>query len=121
MCIRDRVYNLIKAIDLSYDDFKNTTSSSFNWKLEIAGRPPYDAPAHEGTIRYMKEKGLWRDQDQAWQEKRLARLNAVMEAWAEAQADFHEMREAEAEKGNKIDAEEAWPEYWEKARMEKLN
>ena len=44
-----------------------------------------------------------------------------MEAWAEAQADFHEMREAEAEKGNKIDAEEAWPEYWEKARMEKLN
>jgi TRAP transporter TAXI family solute receptor len=116
----DEVYNLVKAIDLSFDDFKNTTSSSFNWALDKAGRPPYDAPAHEGTIRYMKEKGLWRDQDQAWQEKRLARLNAVLAAWEEAQTEFTDWRVAEGAKGNKINAKEAWPEYWEKARTSKL-
>ncbi len=117
----DEVYNLIKAIDLSYDDFKNTTSSSFNWELEKAARPPYDAPTHEGTIRYLKEKDLWRDQDQAWQDKRLARLNTLLEAWETAQADFHDYRAAEAEKGNKIDAEKEWPAYWEKARQESLS
>jgi TRAP transporter TAXI family solute receptor len=116
----DEVYNLIKAIDLSYDDFKNTTSSSFNWALEKAGRPPYDAPAHDGTIRYMKEKGLWRDEDQAWHDKRLARLNKVLEAWENAQADFHDYRAAEAEKGNKIDAKEAWGPYWEEYRKNNL-
>ena len=116
----DEVYNLIKAIDLSYDDFKNTTSSSFNWELEKAARPPYDAPAHDGTIRYMKEKGLWQAEDQAWQDKRLARLNKVLEAWDEAQAEFTDWRVAEKAKGNKVDPAEAWTQYWEKARMEKL-
>ena len=116
----DEVYNVVKAMDESFDDYKNTTSSSFNWALEKAGRPPYDAPAHDGTIRYMKEKGLWRDVDQAWHDKRLTRLNAVIALWEEAQADFHDWRTAEREKGNKINAKEAWPEYWAKARAEKL-
>ncbi len=116
----DDVYNLIKAIDLSYDSFKNTTASSFNWELKVAARPPYDAPSHEGTIRYLKEKELWRDEDQAWQEKRLARLNTLMEAWETAQADFHDYRAAERAEGNKIDAKEEWPAYWEKARLKAL-
>jgi hypothetical protein len=38
----------------------------------------------------MKEKGLWRDVDQAWHDNRLTRLNAVLEAWEIAQADFHD-------------------------------
>jgi len=113
----DEVYNVLKAIDLSYDDFKNTTASSSNWDLEKAARPPYDAPAHEGTIRYMKEKGLWRDEDQAWTDNRLARLNLVLEAWEAAQGDFHDYRAAEAAKGNKINANDAWPDFWEKARL----
>jgi len=116
----DEAYNMVKAIDLSFDDFKNTTSSSFNWALEKAGRPPYDAPAHEGTIRYMKEKGLWRDEDQAWQEKRLARMEAVFAAWDAAQAEFHDWRKAEQEKGNKVDAKEAWPGYWDEYRAKNL-
>jgi len=116
----DEVYNLVKAIDLTYDDYKNTTSSSFNWALEKAARPPYDAPAHEGTIRYLKEKGLWRDEDQAWQEKRLTRLKAVLAAWENAQATFHDWRAAEAAKGNKVDAGQAWPEYWAEYREKNL-
>lgn len=116
----DEVYNVIKAIDLSFDDFKNTTATSSNWALEKAARPPYDAPAHEGTIRYLKEKDLWRDEDQAWHENRLARLNKVLAAWDEAQAEFHDWRAAEKEKGNSVDVEEAWLEFWEKARQEKL-
>lgn len=116
----DEVYNVVKAIDLTFDDYKNTTPSSTDWALEKAARPPYDAPAHEGTIRYMKEKGLWRDEDQAWTDNRLARLNKLLEAWEVAQADFHDYRVAEREKGNKISAKEEWPAYWEKARLKAL-
>lgn len=113
----DEVYNVIKAIDATFDDYKNTTPSSSDWALENAARPPYDAPAHEGTIRYMKEKGLWRDEDQVWTDNRLARLNKLLAAWEDAQGTFHDYRAAEAAKGNKVSASEAWPEYWEKARL----
>lgn len=116
----DEVYNFIKAADESFPDYKGTTASSFNWELEKAARPPYDAPAHAGTIRYMKEKDLWRDEDQAWHDNRLARLNTLLEAWATAQADFHDYRAAEREKGNKVDASAEWPDYWENARLKAL-
>jgi uncharacterized protein len=116
----DEVYNLVKAIDMTFDDYKNTTASSTDWALEKAARPPYDAPAHEGTIRYMTEKGLWRAEDQAWHEARLARLNTLLEAWEAAQSDFHDMRVAEKAKGNKVNAKEAWPAVWEAARLKAL-
>ena len=45
----DKVYNLIRAIEQTYDDNKNTTAGSFNWALEKSGHPPYDdALAHAG-------------------------------------------------------------------------
>ena len=90
------------------------------WDFVYTHEGLQDAPAHEGSIRYMKEKGLWRDEDQAWQDKRLARLNKVLALWDEAQAGFTEWRIAETDKGNKVNVEEAWLEYWEKARMMKL-
>jgi hypothetical protein len=68
----------------------------------------------------MKEKGLWRDVDQAWHDNRLTRLNAVLEAWEIAQADFHDWRTAEKAKGNKIDAKKEWPAYWDKYRADSL-
>ncbi|MCB1742313.1 MAG: TAXI family TRAP transporter solute-binding subunit, partial [Gammaproteobacteria bacterium] len=114
----EEVYNLIKAIDESFDLYKNTTASSSNWAVARAGRPPADAPWHDGAIRYMKEKGLWTEQDQAWHDKRLARLNQVIEAWDMANEAFDKMRAEEREKGNKIDVKEAWPAYWEKYRAE---
>src|SRR6056297_409411 len=92
-------YQFVMAADMAYDDYKNTTPTSEFWALEHSGRPPADAPMHEGTIRYMKEKGLWTEDDQAWQDQRLARLNRYLGLWEEAQAEFHQMRKAEAAKG----------------------
>ena len=116
----DQAYQFVKAADLAFDDYKNTTATGEFWAIEKAGRPPADAPMHEGTIRYLKEKGLWREQDQAWHEHRLARLNQVLAAWNDAQAEFHEWRAAEQAKGNAVDAQEAWGSYWEAYRAEHL-
>lgn len=113
----DEVYNFIKALDLTFDGYKGTTGSSINWAIERAGKPPADAPWHEGAIRYLKEKGVWTDEAQAWQEKRLARLEKVMAAWDDAIDAFNKMRADEEKKGNKIDPDEAWPQFWNDYRL----
>jgi TRAP transporter TAXI family solute receptor len=116
----DEVYNLVKAIDESYELFKDTTGSSKNWSVKDSILPPADAPWHDGAIKYAKEKGYWTDEAQAWHDKRLARLKRVQDLWEKTVVAFDEMRVAEAKKGNKVNAKEAWPEYWEKARAEGL-
>ena len=108
----DDAYNMIKALDQSFDDYSKTTASSFNWEVAKAGRPPYDTPAHDGAIRYMKEKGYWQPEDQAWQDKRLARLNAVLDGWDNARAAFDQMRAEKAKEKVKV-GDDAWAAYWE--------
>jgi len=112
----DDAYQFVMAADQAFDDYKKATSTGEFWAINLSGRPPADAPMHEGTVRYMKEKGFWTDEDQSWQDSRLTRLNKYLDLWGEAQAAFHEWREAEGAKGNKINPKEAWPEYWEKYR-----
>ncbi len=115
----DDAYQMIKALEMSFNDYKSTTASSDNWEVKRAGRPPYDAPSHEGAVRYMKEKGYWRAEDQAWQDKRLARLNAVIAGWDNARASFEEMRSAEQAKGVKV-GDDKWEPYWEEYRAANL-
>jgi hypothetical protein len=97
-----------------------STATGYRWAIEEAGRPPADAPWHEGTIRYMKEKGYWQAEDQAWHDQRLARLERVVRAWEEATEAFEEMRAAKAKAGERVDQEAAWPAYWENYRAEHL-
>jgi hypothetical protein len=117
----DEVYNLVKAIDESYDLFKDTTASSSNWDVKRSILPPADAPWHEGAIRYAKEKGYWTKEAQAWQDKRLARLEKVQAAWDKAVDEFNTMRAEKKKAGEKVNVEEAWPPYWEKYRKAHLN
>jgi uncharacterized protein len=117
----DEVYNLVKAIDDSFDLFKNTTGSSKNWDVKRSIHTPADAPWHDGAIKYAKEKGYWTKQDQEWHDARLARLKAVRELWDKTTQEFDAMRVAEAKKGKKINAKKAWPDYWEAARKKHLN
>jgi len=117
----DEVYNLVKAIDESFDLYKDTTGSSKNWAVARSILPPADAPWHDGAIRYAKEKGLWTEEAQKWQDERLARLQRVQEAWDKAVDDFNTMRAEEKAKGNKVDAKTAWPDFWAEARKKYLD
>lgn len=77
----EAVYSFIKALDETFDLYKDATSSMPRWDLERAGKPPVDAPFHSGAIKYLKEKGIWSDQDQTWNDRRLKRLEALQAAW----------------------------------------
>ncbi|MEZ5851856.1 MAG: TAXI family TRAP transporter solute-binding subunit [Hyphomicrobiaceae bacterium] len=109
----DEVYNLVKAIDASFDLFKNTTGSSVNWEVKRSIVPPADAPWHEGAIKYAKEKGYWTKEAQAWHEKRLARLEKVRAGWDKAQEEFEKLTAEKAAKKEKFSAEKEWPAFWD--------
>lgn len=110
----DEVYALIKALDESFDEYKTATPGAERWAIETAGVPPADAPWHEGAIRYLKEKGVWTEQHDAWQEKRLARLKKVQATWNEAIAAFEQkMSEEGADKSQ-------FPAFWEDFKAKKL-
>lgn len=116
----DEVYALLSVMHKHFDEYKDATSASKGWAIDVGGRPPYDAPAHEGTVRFLKDQGVWQPEDQAWNEERLARLEKVQAGWDEAVASFDEWRAEQAKKGEDVNADEAWPEYWEKYRAENL-
>jgi uncharacterized protein len=107
----DEVYAIVKAIDESMDLISGITGSAANWDPKISGKPPADAPWHEGAIRYLKEKGIWTAEHQAWNDQRLDRLNKLKAGWADAQAKF---------KASGKSGDEAWVEFWEDYRVKTL-
>ena len=81
------------------------------WNMQDAGSSPAGAPFHPGAIKYLREKGIWDAEDDAWNETRMARLEAVKAAWAAA------TEKADAEKVSDDD----WPAFWDSYRSDALN
>jgi TRAP transporter TAXI family solute receptor len=117
----EEVYSLVKAIDESFDLFKATTGSSVNWEVKRSILPPADAPWHEGAIKYAKEKGYWTKEAQAWQDKRLARLEAVRAGWDKAKVEFEKLVAEKTAKNEAFDSEKEWPAFWEGYMEKNLN
>ncbi|MCF8483012.1 MAG: TAXI family TRAP transporter solute-binding subunit [Rhodospirillum sp.] len=113
------VYAMVKALDEAYDGYKNTTPTSSGWTLSEALRTPADAPFHPGAVRYAKEKGIWTDEDEAWNNARLARMEKVQTSWTEALDAFTQDRVAKSASGEKMSADQ-WPAYWDAYRAEHL-
>jgi hypothetical protein len=109
----DEVYALVKAIDEAMDTIKGTTGSSADWAPKVSGLPRADAPFHDGTIRYMKEKGWWTPEADQWQTARVARLKKVIAGWKDAEAKF---KASAADKG-----EAAWAAFWTEYRARNLS
>ncbi|MBT0958286.1 TAXI family TRAP transporter solute-binding subunit [Alphaproteobacteria bacterium KMM 3653] len=89
----DEVYAFIKALDETYDIYKDGTAAMSRWTLEKSGRPAIDVPFHEGAVRYLKEKGIWTAEDDAWNAKRTERMNALMAAWETFKAENADLSE----------------------------
>lgn len=111
----DEVYAFIKALDEAFDLYKSVHPDMPSLHISLAGRTPADAPFHDGAIRYLKEKGVWTAEDQAWQDTRLERIRAVRRVWDKAIAEYSRGRPA-----NRTDDVEAWSEFWEGYRTKNL-
>jgi len=105
----DEVYALIKALDQTFDIYRNATSIISRWALDQSGVPPIDAPFHPGAVRYLEEKGIWTDEMQAWNDDRLERLEALQSAWKETVA------------ANTDADDDAFAQAWARARQQTLD
>ena len=83
----DEVYTMVKALDELYDKYKAVSAAAVTWRISDSGVPPCEAAFHPGAVKYLKEKGVWTAESEAWNENRLARHEAVLAAWDEAQEE----------------------------------
>lgn len=88
----EEVYAIIKAIDECFDLFKDTTPVMPLWNINIAGHGPTEAPFHEGAIKYLKEKGVWTEKDESWNDKYLKRMRQLKDAWDKTLAEAEERK-----------------------------
>jgi len=73
----DIVYGVVKAIFEHTEEFADTHPAARYWSLDH--QPVNKAvPYHEGSIRYFKEKGLWKAENQAYQDKMLKRQKELL-------------------------------------------
>jgi TRAP transporter TAXI family solute receptor len=76
----DLVYNLVKALDMYYDDYKDGTAGSAGWALSKQVFE-WAVPFHDGAVKYFKEKGVWTDAHQKHNDGLIERQNVLAAAW----------------------------------------
>lgn len=84
-------YSMAKWMHESHDAYKGTHPLATRMSMDIfrdyLDRSPI--PVHEGTVRYLKEIGQWTEEDDAWNNEAIAK----MDRWVEArQAALEEAR-----------------------------
>jgi len=107
----NEVYALVKGFHETFDMYKDVDPEMPEWAIARSGKVPAGAPFHEGAIRYLKEKGIWKAEYDQWNKNFLDRLKKLQGAWKTA------MQEASA-KGM---SEKDFTEFWLKKRSEITN
>jgi TRAP transporter TAXI family solute receptor len=81
----DLVYNLVKAIDLYYDDFKDASPGIGGWAVP---KQVFDwaVPYHNAAVKYYKEKGLWTEAHQKHNDALVKRQGVLAAAWKATKA-----------------------------------
>ncbi len=106
------VYQVTKAMFEAFEFYKDVNATTKNWIISKAGHPPADVAWHRGSVKFLKEKGIWNAQDEAWNSARLARHAKVIEEWDNATDAFNQWRAAEKKAKRKVKTSEVWPKYW---------
>ena len=84
------VYQLAKWLDEHYEDFKDDYAHANMMSIDSLKRfldSGHLQPIHDGTIRYLKEKGIWNDKYQARQDALVKLATDRVKLWEEAKAE----------------------------------
>jgi TRAP transporter TAXI family solute receptor len=100
------VHAMTKAMVDTFDDYKGAAPGNNGWAVDRQNFA-WVIPYHEGAIRYWKEKGLWKPEHQAHNDKLIERQKVLADAWKAVNAN------APAD-------EKAFEQAWMKARADAL-
>ncbi|UAC49729.1 TAXI family TRAP transporter solute-binding subunit [Bacillus aquiflavi] len=104
----DEIYALLKAFDATFDKWHQGSANLVNWGKDQIIVEPYGVPMHEGTIKFLKEEGLWTDEYEEKNNGLIERGKKLKEAWDQA------VKEADKEGIS----QDKFPEYWLKKKNE---
>lgn len=86
------VYRLAKWFNESYGDYQGTHPMAARMSLELfrgyLDRTPL--PVHEGTVKYLREIDAWSDEDEAWNNEAIAKMDQWVAARKAAMAQARE-------------------------------
>lgn len=107
------IYHVVKWLGENYDLYKDKAKGCEEMNVETMrkaldlARGNNHLPIHPGTIRYLKEKGMWSAEDDAWNEKN----KKLIEQWVKT---YEAAIAAADEKKIEINPKnEAWVTLWE--------
>lgn len=80
------VFDLARAIDVHYDDYKNADPGSIGWAMDRQNFQ-WVVPFHEGSVRYFQSIGVWSDEAQAHNQRLIERQDVLARAWQAHKAD----------------------------------
>ena len=110
----DLIYNISKWIDQNLAAFKDKAPHA-----DLMGIDYFRAvvnhtfiPLHEGTIKYLKEKGLWTADDEKRQVKNVELVGKYAKAYQAA------IKDAEAKKIKISPSDEKWTQLWAERKKE---
>ena len=80
------VFDLARAIDVHYDDYKNADPGSIGWAMDRQNFQ-WVVLFHEGSVRYFQSIGVWSDEAQAHNQRLIERQDLLARAWQAHKAD----------------------------------
>lgn len=102
----ESVYAMTKAMVESFDEYKDSSPGNNGWALDRQNFS-WVIPFHDGAIRYFKERGVWKPEHQAHNDKLVERQNVLAAAWKATVAAPHA-------------DDAAFEQAWQKARVDAL-
>jgi TRAP transporter TAXI family solute receptor len=110
----DLIYQLVKWQNDNFDAYKDKHEMCKQMKIDTLKKvlDNMPIPAHEGLIRYLKEKGMWTADNESWQKYNVDLLTKYEKAYNEAVARA-DKRKIQVNPGNKM-----WIELWENYKKE---
>jgi TRAP transporter TAXI family solute receptor len=103
----DLVYNLAKAMIANYDAYKDAAPGAAGLELKRQNLA-WVLPYHEGTVRALKEAGVWKPEHEAHNQALVKRQDTLAAAWATFT------------KANPPDDKDAFAKAWMAARKSAL-
>jgi TRAP transporter TAXI family solute receptor len=99
-------YAMTRAMVETFDDYKDAAPGNNGWAADRQNFA-WVIPFHDGAIRFWKERGLWKPEHQAHNDKLIARQKVLADAWKAVQSGTHA-------------DDKAFEQAWMKARAEAL-
>jgi uncharacterized protein len=81
-------YAMTKAMVDTFDDYKDAAPGNAGWAVDRQNFA-WVIPFHEGAIKYWKERGLWKPEHQAHNDKLIQRQKVLADAWKSVQSGSH--------------------------------